>query len=146
MYEWRLDKSRVADVTAGEKILARLPRNAGVVSMDGAYDARRIYEIVEQNGAKPIIKSRKNARAGTVNARGRAIRFQRRRQAAWQRMYNRRPITESVNYAIKRRFGDRLWTRGMWAQRNEIALRILVYNTALLGRWFTRMRYHGRPS
>ena len=140
VYAWRLDRSRWGDVTAGRRILPDLPPNTGDVAMDPAFDARDIYELVEANGATPIVKPRANARTTHVNARGRAIRWKLRHPTAWQRRYNRRPITESVNYALKRKFGDRLWSRGLRNQRIEFALRILVYNTALVCRSRIRPR------
>jgi transposase len=140
VYEWRLDSSRVGDITAARKILPNLPANTIEVEMDGAYDASDLYEIVEQQGAAPIIKPRANARTGTLDARGRALRDRLRHPAKWQRRYNRRPITEAVNSSLKRRFGDRLHCRGLWNQRQEMAIRILVYNIALKGRWNVRMR------
>lgn len=142
VYDWRLDRSRVADVTAGRTIVARLPPRTAVVTMDPAYDAYDVYELVERQGADPVIKPRRNARIRTVDARGRALRWRARHPAAWRKKYNRRPITESVNYAIKRRFGDRLWSKGLRSQRKEMARRIIVYNVALLCRWTLRMGIH----
>lgn len=146
VYEWRLDASRVGDITAARKILPDLPANTTEVSMDAAYDAGDLYEIVEQQGAAAIIKPRANARTGTIDARGRALRERLRHPTKWQRRYNRRPITESVNSSIKRRFGDRLRCRGLWNQRQEMAVRILVYNIALKGRWKVRLRITGGDS
>lgn len=141
VYEWRLDASRVADVTAARKILPDLPANTMEVTMDAAYDAGDLYDIVEQQGAAPIIKARANARTGTLDARGRALRDRLHHPTKWQRRYNRRPITEAVNSSLKRRFGDRLHCRSLWNQRQEWAIRILVYNIALKGRWNVRLRF-----
>lgn len=140
VYDWRLDRSKVGDVTAARKMLTTLPPRTRVVSMDGAYDAHAIYELVEGNGAEPIIKARKNAKTQTRDARGRALRWALRHPKRWKGKYNRRPITESVNYSIKRRFGDRLWSRGLRAQRREMAQRIVVYNLTLKNRWDLRVR------
>lgn len=142
VYEWRVDKSRVGDVTAARKILPDLPDDTAVVSLDGAYDARDIYQAVEDAGARPVIKNRANANLKSLglSARPRAIRWRSKHPDAWQALYNRRPITESVNYAVKRRFGDRLWARGIWNQRREMGFRLLVYNAALKCRWLTRTR------
>lgn len=140
VYEWRLDASRVADMAAGRRVLPHLPPHTGPVAMDAAFDARDIYEAVEAAGAEPVVQPRANARATEVNARGRAIRERLRHPLSWQRKYRRRPITESVNFALKRRFGDRLWARGLWSQRKELAFRILVYNAALVIRSRVRLR------
>lgn len=144
VYEWRLDRSRWGDVTMGRKILSSLPPGTGDVAMDPAFDARDIYRLVATNGATPIVKPRANARTGEVNARGRAIRWKLAHPTAWQRRYNRRPITESVNFALKRKFGDRLWSRGLRNQRIELAFRILVYNAALVCRSRIRTRLQRR--
>lgn len=142
VYEWRLDSSRVGDITAARKILPGLPANTLEVSMDAAYDVGELYTLVEDQGAAPIINPRANARTGTIDARGRALRGRIRHPTSWQRRYNRRPITEAVNSSIKRRFGDRLHCRGLWNQRHELAIRILVYNIALKTRWKIRLQIH----
>jgi len=134
VYEWRLDRSKVADVTAGMKILPDLPANTGDVTVDGAYDARKFYAGVEEQGANPICKPRKNARTQTRDARGRAIRWMIAHPAKWKGKYHRRPMTEAVNFALKRKFGDRLWSRGLRNQRIEFGFRILVYNSGLVCR------------
>jgi hypothetical protein len=146
VYTWRLDKSRVADVTASKTVLDPLPKNTRFVDMDGAYDARHVYELVEAQGAQPIVKPRSNANPNRLGARGRALRWRLAHPEAWQRRYNRRPITESVNYALKRRFGERLWAHGMWAQRQEIAIRIMVYNGTHKVRSMVRAEFQGRES
>ena len=144
IYEWRLDKSRVGDVTGARKILADLPPDSASVAMDAAYDARDIYEMVEEKGARPIIKPRKNARRTELNARGRAIRRMDAHPALWHREYDRWPITESVNYALKARFGQRLYSHGLRRQRKEMGFRILVYNTNLSLRRLVRREFAGR--
>lgn len=45
-----------------------------------------------------------------------------------------------MNYAIKRRFGDRLWSRGIRNQRREMAFKILNYNVSLKCRSKVRRR------
>lgn len=134
IYEWRLDRSKVGDLTAGMKIADDLPPNTGDVAADPAYDARKFYAKIEEKGGVPIVKPRKNARTQTRDARGRAIRWMLRHKKRWDPRYHRRPITESVNFAFKRKFGDRLWSHGLRSQRIEMGFRVLVYNSGLVCR------------
>lgn len=140
VYDWRLDHSGVGDVNQGRKLLVNLPGDTMVSCMDGAFDARDVYTMVEEQGARPIIKNRGNAKRGEINARGRAVRWRDAHPSRWQALYDRRPITESVNSSLKRRFGNRLRSRGLWNQRREVALCMLVYNAAMKCRWRTRVR------
>lgn len=140
IYQWRLDKSTVGDVTAARKVLPCMPCDTRSVAMDGAYDARPVYALVEENGVRPIVKERINARRKDLDARGRAIRWKDANPSAWKAEYDRRPIVESVNSSLKRRFGDRLWARGVWNQRREMAFRVLVYNCAMKTKWSVRVR------
>ncbi len=144
VYEWRLDTSRVGDVRAGRFIIPLLPGDVRAMSADGAFDSSEIYRLIEERGARPIIKPRANARIrgrGSF-ARPRALRWRLKNPEKWQDEYDRRPITESVNYALKRRFGERLWTRGLRAQQREMAARILAYNVCLKTRWKIRLAIH----
>ena len=143
VYAWRLDASTVGDVRSGRKILTELPTHTGSCAMDAAYDAYDVYEQVEANGADPIIKPRKNARTQTRDARGRALRHRLRHPTRWQRAYDRRPIVESVNYAVKRRWGDRLHRHGLRRQRKETGLRILTYNSNMVNRAWIRQGRQG---
>lgn len=69
-YEWRLDASRVGDVTAARKILASTPPDTRAIAMDPTHHARDVHTRIEEAGARPIM--------------------------------------ESANYALPRRFGDHL--------------------------------------
>lgn len=138
IHSWRLDTSRTADVKAGRALIDRLPPKTRDVSGDTAYDAYDVYDRIEQQGAKSAIKPRSNAKTGTIDARGRSLRERLRRPTAWQRRYDRRPILESGNYALKRRFGARLSTRGLHRHRKESGYRIIAYNTNMVKRALVR--------
>jgi transposase len=124
----------VGEQRQARRLLRRLPARTQVVSADPNYDAYKVYETVEAQGARPVIKPRKNAKRGTIDARGRAIRWWDRCPKTRQRLYGRRVITESVNSSIKRRFGRRLRTHGVIRQRQEFAFRVLAYNTNMVHR------------
>lgn len=134
VYDYRLDDSGRAEVHQAKEVLADLPDDTREVALDAGHDARDLYEAVESNGAVPVIKPRKGARTGRINARGRAIRDRLRRPTRWRRRYRRRVIVESVNSSLKRRFGARLRSRGVWNQRREFGLRVVVYNLCMLNR------------
>lgn len=130
IYDWRLDKSSVADVTAARKVLPNMPQDTSVVTMDPAYDARDVYTMVEDGGARPAIKPRAgySLKSRGHSARPRALRWLEKHKTKWQDLYDRRPISESANYSLKKRFGERLDSHGVWQQRKEQAFRVLVYN------------------
>lgn len=79
----------------------------------------------------------------------RAIRGHLAHPTAWERFDHRRPIVESANYGLNRRFGDRLHCHGLRRQRKEVAFRILTYNASMVQRNHLRNGvdpFHGRES
>lgn len=144
IYDWELDTSNHNDIDPGRNLIQDLPRNTCEASFDAAYDARDIYATIEKQGARAFIQPRRNARTTTLDARGRAIRRKQRNGAAWERRYHRRSITESVNSSLKRRFGDRLRSKGLHNQRREFGLRVLVYNLNMHHRRSIRAQLTGR--
>lgn len=143
IYDCELDASSRGELSQARSVLAELPRDTKEVALDPLHDARDVYQSIEDAGAEAIIKPRKGARVGQVNARGRALRRRARRPTEWQRRYGRRVIVESVNSSLKRRFGSRLRSRGLWNQRREFGLRIVVYNLCMLARHQARLAPNG---
>lgn len=103
------------------KLIHELPDNTTEATFDAAYDAGDIYATIKDQGARPLIQYRENARTTTLDARGRAIHYKRPYGTRWDRRYHWRPITEAVKSSLKRRFGDRLHSNGLHNQRQDSA-------------------------
>jgi hypothetical protein len=106
----------------------------GVVVGDPAYTNRAIVEQVVSLGATPIFKPRSNMRTQQhgVSGWGDMIAFFMVHRQEFDALYHRRVQVESVNSAIKRRFGESLRSRTPISRRNELLCRLIAYNLVVL--------------
>ena len=105
---------------------------------DGAYDQWKVYGTLEEQGTKPIIPPRRNAKIkqhGNSNEsrlpRDEAIREIRRvGRKSWKESigYHRRSLSETAMYRMKRCFGNELKNRELTNQRAEARLRSKILN------------------
>lgn len=101
---------------------------------DKAYSSREILSFIEDMNMNPYIPFKKNANG---KAKGFFI---------WKKMYNlfktkndeymtiyhQRSNVETCFHMLKTRFGDRLLTKNLTANQNEILARILCHNLCVL--------------
>jgi hypothetical protein len=90
---------------------------------DKAYDAEWFHELLEELGLQPHIPSRVNTRRG----------FWRKKHAKnyQQRIYHRRPLIETTNSVVKRRWGGTVAAQTVVTIRVEILLKLLLHNLTL---------------
>ena len=128
----------VSDSQMLPELLSEVPSEITQVSGDGAYDKRKCYEAINQHQAKAAIPPRKGAkiwqRANTKSERHardenlRQIRKIGRKQWKQQSNYHRRSIAEMTVFRYKVIIGDRLRTRLVENQFNEMALNCATLN------------------
>ena len=128
----------VSDSQMLPELLSEVPGEITQVSGDGAYDKRKCYEAINQHQAKAAIPPRKGAkiwqRANTKSERHardenlRQIRKIGRKQWKQQCNYHRRSIAETTVFRYKVIIGDRLRTRSVENQFNEMALNCATLN------------------
>jgi DDE family transposase len=128
----------VSDSQMLPELLSGVPGKITQVSGDGAYDKRKCYEAINQHQAKAAIPPRKGAkiwqRANTKSERHardenlRQIRKIGRKQWKQQCNYHRRSIAETTVFRYKVIIGDRLRTRSVENQFNEMALNCAILN------------------
>lgn len=104
------------------------------ISADKAYSSRENLSVIAQHGAIPFIPFKKNAR---INSKGSAM-----WRAMWQfffahneefmKRYHPRSNVESTFHMIKTAFGRRLRFKDAIAQYNEILMKCLCHNLAVL--------------
>lgn len=101
---------------------------------DKGYLSRSNYQIIEQAGGIPYIPFTSQ------------VTEEPRESKLWEEMmykyhlqpeeyakiYHQRSLVESVFSAIKRKYGERLFTKNPIAQENEILVKILVYNICII--------------
>jgi hypothetical protein len=113
---------------------------------DGAYDQRKVYEVLEVEAIEPIIPPRKNAKLWRHRnssepklPRDEAIReIRRTSRKAWKIKadYHIRSLGETVMYRLQSVFGGSLKNRKIHNQKTEASLRCRILNR------FTQL---GRP-
>lgn len=125
-----------------EQVLEPVERFYG----DGAYDQRKVYDVLEREATEPVIPPRKNAvlwQHGNSNdpklPRDEALREMRRigrRQWKIEMNYHTRSLVETVMYRLKAIFGGELKNRKLHNQKTEASIRCRVLN---------RFTQRGRP-
>ena len=119
-------------------LLAQLPDDEpiGVISGDGAYDTRGVYEASVSRQADLVVPPRRNGKPWKVRTTGatarnetlRAIRHLGRQ--LWKRWsgYHRRSLAETAMSRLKR-LGERLAARDPARQVAEVQIRCAILNT-----------------
>jgi IS5 family transposase len=136
----------VSDAEALPDLLQDVPVKIEQVSADGAYDQRKCYDTINKHGAKAVIPPRKgakiwrhaNSKAERLARDGnlRRIRKIGRRDWKLESNYHRRSLAETQVFRFKTIFGDRLQTRQIDNQFNELMLKSAILN---------RMTHLGMP-
>ena len=103
--------------------IVRQHRGAKHLVADKAYDAEWFHELLEELGLQAHIPLRKNARKG----------FYRKKHAKHHkdRIYRQRPLVETTNSVVKRRWGGQVAAHKIIMIRIEILLKLLVHNLVL---------------
>jgi len=132
-----------ADCDMLEPLLSQIKNPIDQASMDGAYDKRKCYDILDELGIIAAIPPQKNAKIwrhgnnrGAPHARDehlRRIREIGRKQWKEEIGYHRRSIAENVMYRYKTAFGDIIASRIFPNQRTEVLLKCKILNKMALG-------------
>lgn len=115
------------------RVLAR-GHNPRKVAADRAYLSKKILEGSVAMGVDPLIPFKVNsvARAGGSRIwRQKYHEFMARREQ-FEREYHARSQVESVNGSIKRTLGEHLQSHNVTARFNELMMRLVVYNVAVI--------------
>ncbi len=106
----------------------------GVVVGDGAYASRTNVALVRDLGAQPLFRPRDTSITKQHGAGGWAdmIAFFTIHRAQFDALYHRRSLVESVNSAVKRRFGETLRSRTVTSRTNELLCKLVSYNLTVL--------------
>jgi hypothetical protein len=133
-----LTENGVDDASQVPDLLNQTPSPVDKFHGDGAYDTRKTYETLEENGSKAIIPPRRNAKIWqhgnsdqaplSRDAAIREIRLHGRRQWKKRVGYHRRSLSETAMYRMKTCFGEHLKNRKIPNQQTEARLRCKILN------------------
>jgi hypothetical protein len=126
------------DADQVEPLLDQMNTPVNTFYGDGAFDQRKVYDILERRKIQPVIPPRRTARiirhgntARAVHPRDAALRLIRNLGRRWWKVhsgYHRRSLAETAMYRIKCRFGEKLKNRVLATQRTETRLRCKILN------------------
>ncbi len=103
---------------------------------DTAYDARKNFNLLQELGAEPAIKLRKNASTmalGSPLRRQEVLMFDALGYQGWKSVkdYGKRWLVEIVFSSFKRVLGETLRSRRFLSQKAEASLKVMLYNRFL---------------
>ena len=133
-----LTKNGVDDAAMVPALLQQVKQDIMEFSGDGAYDKRKVYDLLAERKIKPIIPPRKNARIGKhgnskgpSNPRDKNIRMIRKYgRKKWKRKvgYHRRSLAETTMFRYKTIFGGTLYSRTFDRQKTETGIACKILN------------------
>jgi len=136
----RITDGFAADTKQFPELLEATANNFKVsqVCGDKAYLSQKNFEIVEEVGGKPYImfkedSTHKGHKPSIWKKMYKEFCFEPEKYAA---AYHQRSTIESAFSSIKRKFGERLFTKNAVAQENEILGKILCHNICVLTKTF----------
>ena len=126
------------DADQAAALLREVPGKINSVTADGAYDKWKVYNAIDEHGARPKIALRRDAKikrhanaAGPRLARDEAIRMIRRiGRKNWKKRigYHCRSLVETAVFRLKTIFGPMLKNRKLLNQLTEARLRCKILN------------------
>ena len=123
-----------------EVLMGQTGNSVKRVMSDGGYDGRTARSSIAERGAEALIPPRRNARyRGDRGDRDQNLSLIRwlgndpTARSIWGKLtgYNRRVLVEATFSALKRLFGDRLFSRTLKGHILENQLRVQMYNKML---------------
>ena len=97
---------------------------------DKEYDSERNHELAEKYGAKFIAPLKYRGKVPLMRTKG-YYRKQLRRHFP-DELYRKRCLIESGFSAMKRRYGDSIYSKRFVSQKNELLCRALAYNLGII--------------
>jgi len=133
IYNWFITKGRRNDCPFFTRLLD-IFKTLGLIIADPAYLSRRNVQYVVDKKGSPFIWIKKNItlRAKNSFAWKSMIRLFRTFPSLFKGIYNQRSKVECIFSALKRRYGDHLYSKKWYMRRREMAMRFIAYNVRLV--------------
>lgn len=136
-------ENSVSDAEIFPEMLAANEEEIGQISGDGAYDKKKVYQAIEQRGIKKAaIPPRQNAKIwkhgnakGERHIRDENLRHIRKKgREKWKQdcNYHRRSIAETAVFRFKTIFSDKLQSRNLENQFQEMLIKCTTLNRMTL--------------
>lgn len=133
IYNWFITNRKKNDCPFFIRLLS-IFKTVGLVIADPGYLSRKNVQHVVDKGGSPFIWIKKNVTLKAKNsfAWKSMIRLFRAFNFLFKGIYNQRSKIECIFSALKRRYGDKLYSKKWYIRRREMALRFISYNVKLI--------------
>jgi len=126
-----------SDVRQAPKIIETIGANFKIKEFSGdkAYNAKRVFELIDRLGGLPFIpflKNRNPKEKNSPKAWMDMYKFFKEKSEEFMKHYHKRSNVETVFSMIKLRLGEHLKCRGYIAQRNELMMKFICHNICCL--------------
>lgn len=114
------------------------------IAADSACLSRRNCDLIEAQGAKPFIKTKRNVKGKSHGSKAwkNMIHYFRGNPHGWSQTYRYRSSAETAFSTIKRKFGHRLTAVRKDLQRKELMTKVIVYNLNILAKTTIQRQSH----
>ena len=130
---WRITKGKRND-SPFFAVLIKPFKWLGIVLGDKGYSSRKNFQLAADKRGCAFIPFKKGATASPKShpAWKAAFWIWNNLNSLYQNIYHQRSKIESVFHALKERYGDKLFAKGAYRRRKEMALRFIAYNVRLI--------------
>lgn len=106
----------------------------GIVAADMGYLSRKNFQFVTDRGGSAFIPFKDNSTGKPLGypAWKFAFNLWKAVRMIYKGIYNQRSKVEAVFSALKKRYGDQLYSKGAYRRRREFAMRLIAYNVKLI--------------
>lgn len=130
IYSYEITNATKHDSPLLIPLLERIDDKIGNASGDKAYCSRENVQYVVDRGGKPYLMPKKNCRTLSKGypAWKEMLYDKQIDDKKWLKHYHKRSNSEAVNNSFKKRIGSYLFSYKKKMQRNEVYLKVIVYN------------------
>lgn len=133
IYNWFITRGNRNDCPFFTRLLDIFDK-LGLVLADAGYLSRKNVQYATDKGGSVFIWLKKNVTPRTKNsfAWKSLIMLFKAFPSLFKGIYNQRSKVEAVFSALKKRYGDQLYSRKWYLRRREMALRFIAYNLRII--------------
>ena len=128
---FRISNSRRNDSPFMRKLLKPFEK-LGLILVDMGYSGKKNAEYVAKKGGAFFSPFKKNAKPTGLNLWAYMYRMWDAFSTICESIYHHRNKVEAVFSALKRRYGDQLYSKKWYSRRREMAMRFIAYNVRII--------------
>jgi hypothetical protein len=128
---FRITNSRRNDSPFLRKLLKPF-KQLGLVLVDKGYTGKKNAQFVENKGGSFFCPFKKNANPTGLNYWAHLFKLWKALPSLCRSIYGHRNKVEAVFSALKRKYGDQLYSQKWYMRRREMAMRFIAYNVRII--------------